>query len=143
MSLDKIQELWKKDSIVDPDNLHEESLKIPQLHAKYYEIYTNILILKESSKEKEYLIRLEKYNYYTGKSDPEVYVEKPFPYKIRDKDTIQRYIDADEDISKIRGKIKYYEIMIEYLKDIIKTISNRSFHISNAIQWNQFQAGFN
>jgi hypothetical protein len=143
MNIEKIQEEWEKDSIIDPDNLHDESLKIPQLHSKYFDIYNSILILKESTKEKEYFIKLEKYNYYSGKSDPEVYVENPFPYKIRDKESIQRYMDADKDISKIRVKLKYYEIMINYLESIIKTISNRSFHISNAIQWNQFQAGFN
>ena len=30
MNLDKIQEMWQKDSVIDPDNLHDESLKIPQ-----------------------------------------------------------------------------------------------------------------
>ena len=32
MTLDEIQDMWKRDSIIDPDNLHDESLKIPQLH---------------------------------------------------------------------------------------------------------------
>ena len=36
MDLDKIQEMWQKDAVIDPDNLHDESLKIPQLHSKYY-----------------------------------------------------------------------------------------------------------
>ena len=36
MNLEQIQEMWEKDSHIDPDNLHDESLKIPQLHSKYY-----------------------------------------------------------------------------------------------------------
>ena len=36
MNLDEIQEMWERDAVIDPDNLHDESLKIPQLHAKYY-----------------------------------------------------------------------------------------------------------
>ena len=36
MDLEKIQEMWQNDSTIDPDNLHDESLKIPQLHSKYY-----------------------------------------------------------------------------------------------------------
>ena len=39
MDLDKIQEMWQKDAVIDPDNLHDESLKIPQLHSKYYTLY--------------------------------------------------------------------------------------------------------
>ena len=36
MNLEQIQEMWQKDAVIDPDNLHDESLKIPQLHSKYY-----------------------------------------------------------------------------------------------------------
>ena len=34
--LEKIQDMWKSDAVIDPDNLHEESLKIPSLHAKVF-----------------------------------------------------------------------------------------------------------
>jgi len=46
MNLDKIQEMWERDAVIDPDNLHDESLKIPQLHSKYYTIYNTITLLK-------------------------------------------------------------------------------------------------
>jgi hypothetical protein len=46
MDINEIQKMWKEDSKIDPDNLHLESLKIPQLHSKYYEIFNNILFLK-------------------------------------------------------------------------------------------------
>ena len=39
MNLDEIQLLWEQDSIIDQDNLHDESIKIPALHAKYYKLY--------------------------------------------------------------------------------------------------------
>ena len=42
MNLDFIQDLWDKDSIIDNELLHNESTKIPALHAKYYKIYNNI-----------------------------------------------------------------------------------------------------
>ena len=32
MTLDEIQNLWKDDCVIDPDNLHLESIKIPSLH---------------------------------------------------------------------------------------------------------------
>ena len=34
MNLETIQSMWEKDSQIDKDNLHDESLKIPALHAK-------------------------------------------------------------------------------------------------------------
>lgn len=143
MNLEKIQEMWEKDSFIDPDNLHDESLKIPQLHSKYYTIYNTITLLREKAKESFNRIRLERYNYYAGKAPAEVYEEEPFPYKIREKDVLQKYLDADNKLTAIDLKIKYYDTMLKFLEEIIKTISNRSFQIKNAIEWHRFQAGFN
>ena len=105
MNLEQIQEMWQKDSVIDPDNLHDESIKIPQLHCKYYTVYNTITLLKEKAKESHSRVRLERYNYYTGKAEPEVYEEEPFPYKVRDKDALQRYMEADERLNKINIKI--------------------------------------
>jgi hypothetical protein len=143
IDLEKLQEMWQKDSVIDPDNLHDESLKIPQLHSKYYTIYNTITLLREKARETYSRAKLERYNYYTGKAPAEVYVEEPFPYKVRDKEALQRHLDADERLNKIDLKIRYYDIMLKFLEEIIKTVSNRTFQIKNAIEWNRFQAGFN
>ena len=143
MNLEQIQEMWEKDSKIDPDNLHDESLKIPQLHSKYYTLYNTITLLREKAREQYSKVRLERYNYYTGKSPAEVYVEEPFPYKVREKDAIQRHLDADDKINKIDMKIKYYDVMLKFLEEIIRAVSNRTYQIKNAIEWNKFQAGYN
>ena len=143
MNLEQIQEMWEKDSKIDPDNLHDESLKIPQLHSKYYTLYNTITLLRERAKEQYSKVRLERYNYYTGKASAEVYVEEPFPYKVREKDAIQRHLDADDKMNKVDMKIKYYDIMLKFLEEVIRAVSNRTYQIKNAIEWNKFQAGYN
>ena len=143
MNLEQIQEMWERDSQIDPDNLHDESLKIPQLHSKYYTLYNTITLLREKARETYNKVRLERYNYYTGKASAEVYVEDPFPYKVRDKEALQRYLDADEKLNKVDLKIRYYDVELKFLEEIIKTVSNRTFQIKNAIEWNKFQAGYN
>jgi hypothetical protein len=143
MNLEKIQEMWEKDSQIDPDNLHDESLKIPQLHSKYYTLYNTITLLREKARATYNRIRLERYNYYSGKATAEVYAEEPFPYKVRDKEALQRYMDADEKLNTADLKIRYYDVMLKFLEEIIKTVSNRTFQIKNSIDWHKFQAGFN
>ena len=143
MNLEQIQEMWEKDSKIDPDNLHDESLKIPQLHSKYYTLYNTITLLRERAREQYSKVRLERYNYYTGKATAEVYAEEPFPYKVREKDAIQRHFDADDKMNKVDMKIKYYDIMLKFLEEIIRNISGRTYQIKNAIEWNKFQAGYN
>ena len=142
MNLDKIQEMWQKDSVIDPDNLHDESLKIPQLHSKYYTVYNTVTLLREKARTSYSKIKLERYNYYTGKAEPEVYAEDPFPYKVRAKDAIQRHLEADERLTNIDLKIRYYDSTLKFLEEIIKTISNRTYQIKNAIEWQKFQSGF-
>tara|TARA_Y100000287_G_scaffold65071_1_gene51365 strand:- start:1122 stop:1550 length:429 start_codon:yes stop_codon:yes gene_type:complete len=142
MDLDKIQEMWQKDSVIDPDNLHDESLKIPQLHSKYYTVYNTIMLLRERAQESYNRVKLERYNYYTGKATAEVYAEEPFPYKVREKDAIQRYLEADEKLSVVDMKIKYYNVTLKFLEEIIRNVSNRTYQIKNAIEWQKFQAGF-
>mgnify|MGYP001173851775 FL=1 len=143
MNLEQIQEMWQKDAVIDPDNLHDESLKVPQLHSKYYTIYNTITLLREKSRDSYKRVKLERYNYYTGKAPAEVYVEDPFPYKVREKDAIQRYLDADDKLTTIDLKIRYYDVMLKFLEEVIKTISSRTYQIKNAIDWHKFQAGFN
>ena len=143
MNLEQIQEMWEKDSKIDPDNLHDESLKIPQLHSKYYTLYNTITLLRERAREQYSKVKLERYNYYTGKATAEVYAEEPFPYKVREKDAIQRHLDADDKMNKVDMKIKYYDIMLKFLEEVIRAVSNRTYQIKNAIEWNKFQAGYN
>ena len=142
MNLEQIQDMWQKDSVIDPDNLHDESLKIPQLHSKYYTVYNTVTLLREKARDQYSKIKLERYNFYTGKAPAEAYVEEPFPYKVREKDAIQRHMEADEKLSKIDMKIRYYDVTLKFLEEIIRNISGRTYQIKNAIEWQKFQAGF-
>ena len=141
ITLDKLQEMWEKDAKIDPDNLHTESLNIPSLHAKYFELYNTIFLLRKKADQQRKNIRHERYEYFSGKSDPDVYIKDPFPKKIRDKDTMQKYLDADEKLSTSSLKIEYYDTMLTYIESILKVIQNRTFQIKNAIEFMRFNSG--
>jgi uncharacterized protein YozE (UPF0346 family) len=142
IDLETIQNMWEKDSKIDIDNLHTESLNIPSLHAKYFDLYNNIILLRKKAEQQRKNIRHERYEYYSGKADPEVYQDDPFPKKIRDKDTMQKYLDADDKLMNVNLKIDYYETLINYIESILKQISNRTYQIKNAIEFIRFQAGY-
>jgi hypothetical protein len=133
--------MWEEYFKIDPDNLHTESLNIASLHAKYFDIYNNIVLLKKKAEQQRKNIRHDRYEYYTGKADPDVYVENPFPKKIRDKETLQKYLDADEKLSQVCLKLDYYDTMLNYIESILKMIQNRTFQIKNAIEFVKFTAG--
>ena len=141
LDLDAIQRMWEQDSKIDPDNLHTESLNIPIIHSKYFEIHNTILLLKKKAEQQKKNIRHQKYEYFTGKADPDVYLENPFPKKVRDKETLQGYLDSDEKLSQSSLKVDYYETMLIYVDSILKMISNRTYQIKNAIEFMRFTAG--
>ena len=141
INLEAIQEMWENDAKIDRDNLHEESLNIPSLHAKYFDLYNTIFLLRKKTEQQRKNIRHERYEYFSGKADPEVYVENPFGKKIRDKDTMTKYLDADDKLSNASLKIDYYDTMLTYLESILKVIQNRTYQIKNAIEFMRFNAG--
>ena len=98
--------------------------------------------MREKAREQYSKVKLERHNYYTGKAPAEVYVEEPFSFKVREKDAIQRYLDADEKLSQVDMKIRYYDVTLKFLEEIIRNISGRTSQIKIAIEWQRFQSGF-
>lgn len=142
MNLETLQEMWRKDSVIDTDLYCEESTKVPQLHMKYMEFFTTYSLMKKE-RELEYnqLVR-DKWLYYKGKAPSSVYKEVPFDLKLTTKEEISMFIDADEDIRKVQYKIAYIEQTLAFLESVLKQINNRTFQIKNAIEWEKFKNGF-
>ena len=134
INLDKIQSMWQEDCKIDIDNMHEESIKVPQLHSKYHEILNNLILLRTKAQKIQKSVRHERYEYYSGKADPEVYEKEPFPKKVRDKDALIRYMDADDRVSDANLKVEYYDVMINYTESILNRY--RIAHIRSRTQLN-------
>lgn len=140
MNINEIEEMWREDSQIDPDNLHLESIKIPNLHSKYYEIYNNISVLKKLEENKFLELQKNKWLYYSGKASPEVYKENPFDHRILKSD-LDRFLSSDSEIIKSKTKIDYYQLMLKFLESILKNIENRNFTIRNSIEFMKFISG--
>tara|TARA_B100001093_G_scaffold67879_1_gene57964 strand:- start:335 stop:634 length:300 start_codon:yes stop_codon:yes gene_type:complete len=87
-------------------------------------------------------VLLDRRKYYTGKATASVYEAEPFPYKVRDKDDLKLYLEADEKLRKTKLKIEYYDTMLKYIEEILRQVSNRTYQIKNAIEWRRFNAGY-
>jgi len=98
-------------------------------------------LLRKKADQQRKNIRHERYEYFSGKADPDVYIKDPFPKKIRDKETMQKYLDADEKLSGVSLKIEYYDVMLKYLEEILKQLAQRTYQIKNAIEFMRFAAG--
>ena len=142
MNLENLQDMWRSDSKLDEDLHDNDSLAIPQLHMKYMEFHNKYsLMKKERDIEMKRLIK-EKWLYYKGKAPSSVYKEIPFDLKLTTKEEISMFIEADEDIGKLKYKIEYIDQVLFFLDSVLRMINNRTYHIKNAIEWKKFQSGF-
>ena len=143
MKLEEIQELWNRDREIDIAELAIESVRIPQLHDKYLKIYIDERIkLKSLEFELSKMVRL-KNDYYSGRmaqEDLEKLGWEPFLGKIL-KGEMHSYLEADEDVFRIKTKIVLMEEKINCLDSIVKMSNNRGFQIKSAIDWIKFKSG--
>ena len=140
MRFDELQKMADVDLKIDDTELDLESIRTPQVHNKYLKIYTqSCLQLKRVRDERKVLYR-DKWEYYTGKSAPKVYLEKPFDLKILKAD-VGIYIDADSEYQEVGQKEAYLEKMVDYLERVLKEINNRNWNIRNSIEWKKFLHG--
>jgi len=140
MDLEQLQIEADKDLKINDIELDLESLKTPQLHNKYLKHYTKFKLLLTRTEDELKIVRRDKWEYYTGKADPQVYQLKPFNFKILKTD-IDKYIEADEDIQKLTQKVVYLNTVVDFLDRTLRIIVNRTYVIKNAIEWKRFTSG--
>jgi len=143
MRLDDIRKMVAKDVVIDDTMLDMESIKIPQLHNKYLNLFHDErLFLKKLESEKRELLR-DKWEFYSGKMTEEELNRRgwePFQLKVLKQD-LDRYIYADKDVSVMTDRITLQQEKVDYLASIIKSINGRGWEIKNAIEWRKFTNG--
>ena len=140
MNIEELYDEVEKDLKIDDTELDLESIRTPQLHNKYLKLYTkHSLQLKRLQDEYKVLYRLM-WEYYTGKSVPEVYAAKPFDLKILKAD-IRIYLDSDSELQQLSQKVAYAKEITNYLEKILREINNRNWTIRNTIEWKKFIHG--
>lgn len=142
MKLEDIEALWSEDAKIDRTDLDGESIKIPELHNKYYKIYLREKFqLKKDNQEYKEFYKL-KHEYYGGKLSQDELTElgwEPFEFIL--KGDISIYMDADNELGDKLIKLEIQKEKVLYLESIISTLNRRSFLIKNAIDFIKFSSG--
>jgi len=144
MKFDDIKAEYQGD-LLDPDavDLDRVALEIPKLHSKYSEILfeeENFLAALRSEYDRMYR---DKWEYYTGKMSSEDLKSRgwqPFPLKIL-KGDVEKYLDADDEISGMRLKINYQSQKVSYVERAIKEIMSRQWIVRSSVEWRRFISG--
>ena len=144
MKLTELQEMWKRDCVIDETNLGRASAKIPELHAKYLNLLSSAK-LQSRKAESDYLkLRRVKYRYFRGELTQTELQDlgwlqyqgvKPI------KAEMDEYITTDEDLITQQDKLEYLKTVQMQLESILKSINSRTWDIKNSIEWTKFTNG--
>ena len=107
MKLEEIEAAWQQDCRIDQSNLGLESLKVPELHNKYYKMFINERGVLRVYEQKYKELYKQKYEYFMGIMDEgELRANgwEPNPLKILKQD-LSMYMDSDKDLSEIVAKM--------------------------------------
>lgn len=143
MKLEEIQLLWERDAQIDRTELGEESLRIPQLHSKYFKIFSQERLLFRKMEADFKQMYKNKYEWYNGSISEESLKEhewEPNPLKILRTD-IPMHLEADRDLQSLSLKMEMQKEKVEFVEAIIKSLTTRGFQIKSAIDWERFKMG--
>jgi len=144
--LEKILEMWEKDSKIDSSSLDEASRQTPMLHAKYLPLLAESKITMRRYEAEQKILLKDKWLYYNGKMTREQIEAKgwafdPFEGLRVLKGEMDYYYDADLDIQRSEERIHEWKIIVETLTEIVDNIKWRHQTIGNIIKWKMFEAG--
>ena len=134
MTLDELKAEMEVDVKIDKTNLDSASLNVAFITSKYlnYRADENIIVHIMNKKHKK--LYKDKWEHFTGKS------AAPSPLRLLKTD-LHIYLDADEELSELAGKIAIRKEKVKLLDGFIQILNSRSFNISNAIKWQIFTTG--
>mgnify|MGYP001240040194 FL=1 len=144
--LQKILDMWKKDSVINDMALDESSRDSAKLHGKYLEILSvNKMKLKKAELEFKVLLR-DKWKHYNGKLSQEEMDSKSWNYDPLDgltvlKGDMDKFYDADPIIQEHQSKMIYLQEVCDTLKEILDNVKWRHQTIKNMIEWRKFTSG--
>ena len=88
MTLDELKLQVSQDLKVDDEHLDTESLKNQEIKAKYLDAKSKFELLLYRAKGDYKKLYREKWEYYGGKSDAQIYATKPFDLKVLKTDLV-------------------------------------------------------
>ena len=143
MNLSDYRSMAQDDLLIDETQLDTESSRTPQIHSKYLNFLMDEKLRLAKIQGDFKVMKKKKWLYYTCKiSEEELQEENWEPFELTVlKTDIDKFLEADDDLQLISSKIKYSEIVVEYLESVIKIINNRQWNIRSVIDWLKFTNG--
>lgn len=147
MSLDRLTILkgfWAKDSVIDPNNVDEEVIRVPRLHQKYLDLLTDLKVLV-FRKQAEFLkLKGARSRYYSGSMGKEELQEfgwEQYQGKTPLKSELERLLEVDPVLLAAEENLFELKACFEYVEEVMKSLRYRGTDLRVIADWRKFLAG--
>lgn len=144
MNIEELHDLWDVDCALDDNHLDRESVRTPNLHAKYLRHLIQHK-MKLAALAVEYdTLRQKKFRYYRGEMGKTELEDlgwsqwqgiKPL------KNEMMEFLEGDVDLNRVSIKREYINCMVQAIEAILGQIKARDWQIRNAIEFKKFISG--
>jgi hypothetical protein len=144
MNIEELHDLWDVDCALDDNHLDRESVRTPNLHAKYLRHLIQHK-MKLAALAVDYdTLRQKKFRYYRGEMGKVELEElgwsqwqgiKPL------KNEMMEFLEGDVDLNRVSIKREYINCMVQAIEAILGQIKARDWQIRNAIEFKKFISG--
>ena len=144
MNIEQLHDLWDVDCALDDNHLDRESVRTPNLHAKYLRHLIQHK-MKLAALAVDYdTLRQKKFRYYRGEMGKVELEElswsqwqgiKPL------KNEMMEFLEGDVDLNRVSIKREYINCMVQAIEAILGQIKARDWQIRNAIEIKKFISG--
>lgn len=143
MTLNDYHDMWQTDAALPPADLDEAARNVPLLHAKWWRYYTGERLRFKKLDLDFKILKRQRWEYWSGKLDDAERLEKGWPVqplKILSPN-LPVYLESDSVLQEQEKRKAVSEETLRFIEDVIKSINNRGFAISNAINFLKFKMG--
>ena len=140
MKIEDIKDMLEKDRSIDHTQLDTESLKIPEQAVKYQQMAHDEAVTLRYLEREYNIMKLNRWMYYMGKADDEVYEKEPFNHKVLKSD-VNTFLDADSKLCNLQDRIILQTEKLKLVVEAGKVMQNKSFNIKNALEHQKFMGG--
>jgi hypothetical protein len=130
--LEKVENDWKIDGVIDKENLVEECYKAPSLHSKYLNYFNHV------KRQHIKVVNLYRKMYWEKKST----INENKDRKTDPKD-VKPCLEADDELQKLNERVQIIELTIKTLEGIMTSIAFRTSTVKTIIDVRKFMEGVN
>lgn len=140
MKMDEYRNIADVDLKLNLDEIDRKSVELPLIQGKWLKFFSDeALILKELKIRQREILR-DRWLYYSGKADPDVYRDEPLDLKILKTD-MDIFLDSDKKVTDIQRRVELQQEKVNYIENVLKTLNNMQWNIRNAIEYLKFSHG--